>query len=129
MLFRSIALDRALVVRGNYQETSGERGAEDLLRRGVEFSAIFAANDQMATGAAQALYRHGLRIPEDVSVVGFDDLLASEHACPPRTTVNLSPAELGRRAAAAMLDLLAHRRPRAVAPEPELVVRLSTRFV
>ena len=44
-------------------------------------------------------------------------------------TVNLSPAELGRRAVAAMLDLLAHRRPRAVAPEPQLVVRLSTRFV
>lgn len=124
-----IAPDRALVVRGNYQEASGERGAEDLIRRGIEFTALFAANDQMAAGAAQALCRHGLRIPQDVSVVGFDDVLAAAHACPPRTTVNLSPAELGRRAVAAMLDLLAHRRPRAVAPEPELVVRLSTRFV
>ena len=75
-------MDRALVVRGNYQEASGERAAEDLLRRGIEFSALFAANDQMATGAAQALYRHGLRIPEDVSVVGFDDVLAAARPAP-----------------------------------------------
>ncbi len=122
-----IAVDPALLLPGDYWEPSGTRAAEQLLASGVPFSAIFAANDQMAAGATQALHRHGLRVPEDVSIVGFDDLLAAAHANPPSTTVSLSVAELGRRAAQAMLDLLAHRRPTLAAPEPRLVVRCSTR--
>ena len=124
-----IAVDPALILPGNYQESSGARAAEDLLCRGVAFTALFAANDQMATGATQVLYRHGLMVPRDVSIVGFDGVLSSEHACPPRTTVNLSAAELGRRAASAMLELLQRKRPSVAAPEPELVVRHSTRYM
>lgn len=121
--------DPALILRGDYMEDSGARAVQELLRSGAAFTALFAANDQMASGAVQALCRHGLRVPDDVSVVGFDDEACAAHACPPRTTVNPSITELGRRAAAAMLDLLAQRRPNVVAPEPELVVRQSTRFI
>ena len=121
-----VAPDPSLIAAGNYHEDSGARVTEALLARGVDFSAVFAANDQMAAGATVALHRRGLRVPEDVSIVGFDDLLATRHSAPPRTTVNLSINELGRRAAAAMLDLLADRRPTVAAPEPELIVRAST---
>ena len=111
---------------GDFTEAGGLMAVNRLLESGLAFSAIFAANDQMAGGATLAVQRHGLRVPEDISIVGFDDLLATKHASPPRTTVNLSVIELGRRAASAMLDLLSHRRPNAVAPEPELIVRSST---
>lgn len=121
-----IAVDARLIARGDYLETSGARAIDDLLNRGIEFSAVFAANDQMATGATQALHRRGYRVPDDISIVGFDDLLAARHASPPRTTVNLSVAELGRRAADALLQLLQGRQPTSVAPEPKLVVRGST---
>jgi len=121
-----IDADPALIVRGDYREESGAQAVDVMLARGVEFTAVFAANDQMATGATQVLFRRGLRVPEDVSVVGFDDLLAAKFASPPRTSVNLCVAELGRRAALAMLDLLAGRTPAITAPEPELVVRGST---
>ena len=105
---------------------SGSASTEALLAGKIDFSAMFAANDQMASGASVALHRHGLRVPDDVSIVGFDDLLATRHSSPPRTTVNLSVNELGRRAATAMLDLLADRQPTVCAPEPELIVRAST---
>jgi len=121
-----ITIDPELIVQGDYLEESGAQAIERLLARGVEFSAVFAANDQMATGATQVLFRRGLRVPQDVSVVGFDDLLAAKYASPPRTSVSLCVAELGRRAALAMLDLLAGRTPTVGAPAPELVVRGST---
>lgn len=124
-----IGSDPALRLAGDYLESGGARAATALLAAGTPFTAIFAANDQMAAGAAQVLHRQGLRVPEDVSIVGFDDLLAAAHAIPPRTTVSLSVGELGRRAASAMLDLLAERQPTATAPAPVLVVRNSTRFV
>jgi LacI family transcriptional regulator len=124
-----IVFDPELVVPGDYLEESGALAVERLLARGIDFSAVFAANDQMATGATQVLFRRGLRVPEDVSVVGFDDLLAAKFASPPRTSVSLSVAELGRRAALAMLDLLAGRTPTVGAPAPELVVRGSTQAV
>jgi LacI family transcriptional regulator len=121
-----LTIDEALIVVGNYHEDSGTMAAESLLAGNVQFSAIFAANDQMASGATLALHRRGRRVPEDVSIVGFDDLSAARHCSPPRTTVSLSIAELGRRAATAMLDLLSGRLPTVSAPEPELVVRAST---
>ncbi|MCP4423233.1 MAG: substrate-binding domain-containing protein, partial [Chloroflexi bacterium] len=65
--------DPRLVVEGNLQQQSGVLAVEMLLSRGRPFSAIFAANDQMAFGARLALYRRGIRTPEDVSLVGFDD--------------------------------------------------------
>lgn len=122
-----LGADPALAAEGDYLEEGGARAMESLLARGAHFSAVFAANDQMAAGAASVLHSHGARVPDDVSIVGFDDLQTTAHASPPRTTVNPHVAELGRRAAHAMLELLAHRHPADRAPAPELVVRQSTR--
>ncbi|MDE2275772.1 MAG: substrate-binding domain-containing protein, partial [Burkholderiales bacterium] len=99
---------------------------ERLLDRRVPFSAIFAANDQMAFGAALALHRRGLRVPEDVSLVGFDDLASAVYASPPLSTVQQPGYDIGRLAAQSMLQLLAGTQPDAVLPAPRLIVRESS---
>jgi LacI family transcriptional regulator len=121
-----VAVDPALMTVGDYQEAGGRFAVERLLDAGQHFTAVFAANDQMAFGAALALHRRGLRVPQDVSLVGFDDLASASYSIPPLTTVHQPVLDLGRTAAAAMLDLLAGRRADATLPPPQLVVREST---
>jgi len=73
---------------------------------------FFCVNDQTAYGACLALYRKGLSVPGDVSVIGFDDLPSSTYRLPPLTSVRQSIGELGDRSAQAILQLTAGRRPR-----------------
>jgi LacI family transcriptional regulator len=101
-----ITSDPDLVVQGDYTEASGIMAVEILFTRGVSFSAIFAANDQMAVGARLALYRRGIRVPEDISLVGFDDQPVSAFMTPPLTTVGVPPLEIGRIATHGLLNLL-----------------------
>ena len=122
-----LRFDPALVVPGAFTEHSGVQAVERLLDGRTRFSAIFAANDQMALGAALALYRCGKRVPDDVSLVGFDDVAASMYAVPPLTTVHNPIQEIGELAARAMLALLAGQRPQVDVPAPRLIVRESTR--
>lgn len=117
----------ALVVPGKYFEESGLMAVERLIDSREPFTAIFAANDQMAFGAALALHRRGLRVPDDVSLVGFDDLAGATHAIPPLTTIHQAAHELGRGAARALLQLLNGQAPDEVLPEPRLIQRASTR--
>jgi LacI family transcriptional regulator len=122
-----IPLDDSLVARGNFVESGGESAAEALLQSKVPMTAIFAANDQMAYGAALALYRRGIRIPDDISLVGFDDLATSEFTLPPLTSVRHSIYEIGALAAKTMIQLIQGQTPTLVVPKPELIVRDSTR--
>ena len=124
-----IAFEPALVVPGEFHELSGLLAVDRLLESRQSFSAIFAANDQMAVGAALGLHRRSIRIPDDVSLVGFDDLLSSLYASPPLSTVQQPAYELGRLAAACMLQLLAGAVPSAQAPAPRLVARESSRRI
>jgi len=119
--------DPALVVPGLFHEEGGLAATERLMEARRRFTAIFAANDQMAVGACLALHRQGLRVPQDVSIVGFDDLLASRHTMPPMTTVHQPAYEMGQLAAQAMLQMLQGERPTVTMPPPRLVVRESTR--
>ncbi len=123
----SVPFNPAMVLPGDYQEKSGLEAVERLIDSRERFSAIFAANDQMAFGAALALYRRGLRIPDDVSLVGFDDLAGAVHSIPPLTSIHQGPFELGQLAAVALLHLLAGQVPTECLSEPRLVVRSSTR--
>ena len=100
---------------------------ERLLDSRLKFTAIFAANDQMAFGAALALHHRGLHVPQDVSLVGFDDLAIASHSIPPLTTIHQASHELGRLAAISLLQLLAGETPTAKLPEPRLITRASTR--
>jgi LacI family transcriptional regulator len=122
-----LRFDAALVAPGDFSEHSGLLAVERLLNSRTRFSAVFAANDQMAFGAALGLYRHGRRVPDDVSLVGFDDLAGSIYMVPPLTTVHNPIQEIGQLAARAMLGLLAGDRPTVEVPAPRLIVRESTR--
>ncbi|HLO95496.1 MAG TPA: LacI family DNA-binding transcriptional regulator [Burkholderiaceae bacterium] len=115
----------ALVECGNYLEEGGRKAAERLLASPQHFTALFAANDQMAMGATLALHKAGLRVPQDISLVGFDDLDLATHMTPPLTTVHQASLELGRLTAQALLEMLAGGKPELRLPEPRLVERDS----
>ncbi|WP_278236646.1 LacI family DNA-binding transcriptional regulator [Isoptericola sp. AK164] len=89
-------------------------------------TAVFAGNDQLALGVLRALWERGLRVPDDVSVVGFDDVAGSAYFVPPLTTVRQPFAELGARSVAMVLSSLEGEPVAVQRIEPELVVRSST---
>jgi LacI family transcriptional regulator len=121
-----ITYDPDLVVPGDFHEEGGMDATQRLLGSNGKFTALFCVNDQTAYGACLALHRAGLRIPGDVSVVGFDDLHSSSYRVPPLTTVRQSIRLLGERSAEAILQLLKNERPQIALPEVELIVREST---
>jgi len=116
-----------LVAAGDYLESGGVVAIDALLDAKVEFTAVFAANDQTAYGAMLALHRRGLEVPKDVSVVGFDDLPTSAFMIPPLTSVHRFTDEIGDSAAEAMIDLIEGRTPKARTSAPMLAIRESTR--
>lgn len=120
-----IEYDEHLVVEGSFHEESGQRGVEQLLTRGVRFSALFAGNDQTAYGAMLALSSHNFRIPNDVSVVGFDDVSLSAYTLPPLTTMRQPAIEMGRAAAEGMCALLSGNEPHIPHFPTELIIRKS----
>ncbi|MBN1261853.1 MAG: GAF domain-containing protein [Anaerolineae bacterium] len=87
LLQHEISLDEALVVTGDYRRFTGAAAVEQLLARGVEFDAVAAANDEMAVGAKSVLEAHGLQVPEDVALTGFDDVESGRVLDVPLTTV------------------------------------------
>jgi LacI family transcriptional regulator len=93
------------MVAGDFGEESGSGAIEALMNRGASFDAIFAANDNMAIGALQALRKAGVRVPEDVAVAGFDDIPLARHL--EISTVRVRIAELGERALGRLIDLIA----------------------
>jgi DNA-binding LacI/PurR family transcriptional regulator len=99
-----------------------------LLARNIPFTALFAYNDISAIGAIRAFQEAGLRIPQDISVVGFDDIALASFCLPPLTTVRQPLLKMGRIAAQTVLDRIEDRAPFVpeIAIEPELVVRGST---
>lgn len=102
----SIDPDSNLIIPGDFTETAGILAVESLLTRGQTFSAIFAANDQMAYGARLALYRRGIRVPQDISLIGFDDQPPSAYMTPPLTTIGAPALEIGQAAAQGVLNLI-----------------------
>jgi LacI family transcriptional regulator len=121
-----LAVDQDLVMAGNFLEQSGYLAMEQLLSRYTDVTAVFAANDQMAFGARLSLYRRGIRVPEDVSIVGFDDLFVSSYSTPPLTTVRQPADEMGRAAAELTFALLEKRSHLAPHFTASLALREST---
>lgn len=117
-----------LVQPGDFYHESGYAGAAALLSLPDPPTAIFAASDQMAFGAYEAVRRLGLRVPDDISVIGFDDLPEAKWASPPLTTIRQPLAEMGLLAARTVLRLAQGEEietPR-VELATDLVVRHST---
>ncbi|WP_206691057.1 LacI family DNA-binding transcriptional regulator [Quadrisphaera sp. INWT6] len=115
-------------VRGDWSARSGYRAAQELLRRGEVFTALFAANDSMAVGAVRALVEAGVRVPQDVAVVGVDDLPESEFQVVPLTSVKQDFAALTHRSVEHLVGSLEGEPPadRAEVVLARLVVRASS---
>lgn len=120
-----IGYDPQLVVEGDLRQQSGMQSLEMLLMRGRSFSAIFAANDQMALGARLGLHRRGWRVPDDVSLVGFDDLGGTAYAIPPLTTVHQPAIEMGKYAAESLLAQVKGEAAQSRCFSAELIIRES----
>lgn len=117
----------ALGEEGDWSSRSGYQVAKAMLGDLPRPTAVFAANDQMALGLLRALHEAGLRVPEDVSVVGFDDMPESGYFTPPLTTIRQDFLELGQRTMALVLRVLAGEHTASVPlVDPLLVVRSST---
>ncbi|HTZ90729.1 MAG TPA: LacI family DNA-binding transcriptional regulator [Alloacidobacterium sp.] len=101
----------------------------DLLARTRDFTAIFCFNDISAIGVIRAIYDAGLSVPEDVSVVGFDDIMSAAYHKPSLTTVRQPLREMGRQGAQVLLDMISNPEnqfPEEIVMPPELIVREST---
>ena len=106
-------------------QPQGYEGAQRLLSLDERPTAIFASNDMMAFGVMEAARERGLRLPEDLSIVGFDDIPQSPYVHPALTTVRQPLEEMGRSAARLLLKYIAH--PSAEIERIELPTRLVIR--
>ena len=113
---------------GSWTAESGYHAAHQLLQQ-TEFTAIVAANDQMAFGAISCLFQYGLRVPDDVSVVGFDDLPEAQYFLPPLTTIRQDFSTLGRQGLEHLIEMIEQPDSRTGQHviEPILIVRDSAR--
>ncbi|HMO56298.1 MAG TPA: SpoIIE family protein phosphatase [Roseiflexaceae bacterium] len=121
-----IAYDSRLVVRGDFQIQASDESIERLVQQGVDFDAVFAANDMAALGALRALRRTGRHVADEVAVVGFDDALVAAAAEPPLTTMRQAPFQIGWVALHALMQALEGTPlpPRITVPS-QLVIRES----
>ncbi len=101
-----IEFEERLVVDGLLTEEGGMKAAEQLLRQEPDMTAIFALNDKMALGAIKKLNELGLRVPEDVAVVGFDDIPQASYSIPSLTTVHQPLYEIGKLACERLIELV-----------------------
>jgi DNA-binding LacI/PurR family transcriptional regulator len=121
-----VAMDPALQIDAESSEDDGYAAARELLQRGQRFDAIFAASDLIAIGAMRALADHGLRVPDDVSVVGFDDIPTARFTNPPLTTVSQNTARAGELLVATLLKLIHDQPAESTMLPASLVVRRSS---
>ena len=120
-----IAVQEELHVCGNYKLEDAYRAVTGLLDQKIDFTAILATNDLMAFGAKKALEEHGLKIPDDISLVGYDDILFS--AIISLTSVAQPTYEMGRNAMMLLLDLIHGRitTPQHIVLRPSMIIRGS----
>ena len=124
-----LEVDESLVVAGGFEPDVARDAAHGLLERPDRPTAVFASNDTMAIEVLAVAAGLGLAVPDDLSVVGFDNLVESALAEPPLTTVEQPVREMGRAAVAMLVDLIEGRPPADLHPTlgTRLVVRRSTR--
>lgn len=121
-----LSTDPALQVDALSSEEEGYQAAKALLARKVAFDAVFAASDLIAIGAIRALNEHGLRVPEDIAVVGFDDIAMARFATPPLTTVIQDTGRAGELLVDTLLRLVRDQPAESMMLPAKLVVRKSS---
>ena len=127
-----LAIDERLVVEGDHRVDGGHTAMQRILASGAPPTAIFASNDLTAIGAMGAIHEHGLRVPEDVSVIGYDDILLSAYTRPSLTTLAISRTEIAATAFRSLFHRSRDNENTADAPgreyliQPTFVNRCST---
>ena len=122
-----INFDEQLTIEGDYLVLGGNRAMKQLFERGIQFSAVICANDEMAVGALDVIRERGLSIPDDISVVGYDNVRWAPFLSPKLTTVNNPIRDMGRMAARWVLKNVYNEDKLTIQTifEPEIVARES----
>jgi len=123
---RGIAADPELIGYGGFNEEEASATIQEWLARSIPFDAVFAGDDDAATGVLAALHRAGVRVPQDVRVVGFDDSAVSRFLSPPLTTVRAPIEAVGREAIRQLVRVIRGEPAEPLSLMPtELVIRES----
>jgi LacI family transcriptional regulator len=112
--------------RGDFSISSGLEGAAALFEQQDNFTALVCINDRMALGAIQYVQKIGLKVPDDISIVGYDDILSAQLFSPALTTIDQRAPELGHRAAQMLFALLNNETPDSVVIPTQLRIRESS---
>ena len=120
-----ISLDESLISVGDINMEDGYERTKQMLEKNLDFTAIFAYNDMMAFGAMQAIKEKGLRIPEDIGLVGYDDIPFSSLISPPLTTVKVKKQDLGVESVKLLLSRINSNRKKIkkIMLDVELIIR------
>lgn len=124
-----ITYNQHYVKFGDYTVESGYNAVIELERAGAKYSAILATNDMMALGAIKALKELSYKIPEEIEVIGFDNINFSQYCDPPLTTIQQPTIEMGRKATKILLDVINGKHPeqKIVRLQPKLLIRKTTK--
>jgi LacI family transcriptional regulator len=127
MAARGLDVDPALVAEAaSFTIDEGERAMDELLDSGLPFTGVLAGNDMLAIGCISTLTGRGLRCPQDISVIGFNDMPLADRLSPPLTTLRVPYYDLGTYAADLFIEQLEGRPKREITVVQDLVVRSST---
>jgi LacI family transcriptional regulator len=125
----NVAINDDWIVNGEFSEEVAEKKALELFSKHREITAIFCASDLMALGVMKALKRMGRRVPDDVSVVGYDDILLASYVSPSLTTIAQNKFQMGYEAASMLVEMLEGKEAKVVMLRTQLIVRESTKRI
>lgn len=125
----NLSIDARWIIEGKFDAEGGFSAFEKLIKEDELPSALFIGNDMMAMGAINAAYKHGLRIPEDISIIGYDDVRLARFMTPSLTTIHQPKFRLGAKAVDTLLERINKERtePKTIQLEPNLVERDSVK--
>ncbi|NBI13606.1 substrate-binding domain-containing protein [[Haemophilus] felis] len=127
----NIPLNPAWIIEENFDIEGGISGMQKVLNLTPRPTAVFACNDSIALGAYQTLWRQGLRVPQDMSVIGYDNIHLAQYMSPPLSTINQPKAELGKLAVETLLQRIKNPQEnyRTLLLEPEIIERESIQLL